>query len=162
MDIEKFTHNHWPEAKAIYISGLATGNANFTHQAPEWDEWDKSHIKTCRFAAIENGVVLGWAALTTISDRCVYAGVAEVSVYVAEGSRGKGIGKLLLNTLIRESENNNIWTLESRIFLENTASVKIHLETGFRIVGKRERIGQMNGIWRDILLLERRSDKTGL
>jgi len=162
MEIEKLTEKHWPEVRVIYESGLATGNANFSNKVPDWDEWDKTHVKNCRLVATENGEVLGWAALTAISDHCVFAGVAEVSVYIAENSRGKGIGKQLLSDLIERSEENNFWTLESRIFAENLASLKIHEENGFRIVGSRERIGQLNGVWRDTLLLERRSVKVGI
>ena len=162
MNIEKLTENHWPEVKAIYGSGLATGIASFSHNIPDWDAWDKTHVKSCRLVAIEDGGVLGWAASTAISDHCVFAGVAEVSVYIAESSRGKGIGKKLLNELVKLSEDNNFWTLEARIFTENLASIKIHEENGFRIIGSRERIGQLNGIWRDALLLERRSVKAGI
>jgi L-amino acid N-acyltransferase YncA len=162
MKIEKLTETHWSEVSAIYKSGLATGNANFSHKVPDWDEWDKTHVKNCRLVATENGEVLGWAALTAISDHCVLAGVAEVSLYIAENSRGKGIGKQLLSDLIKQSEEYNFWTLESRIFAENLASIKIHEENGFRTVGSRERIGQLNGVWRDTLLLERRSVKVGI
>ncbi len=162
MNIEKLTEKYWPEVKAIYVSGVATGNANFSHNIPDWDAWDKTHVKNCRLAAIENGRVLGWAALTAISDHCVFAGVAEVSVYIADGFRGKGIGKKLLSELVKLSEENDLWTLESRVFTENLASIKIHEENGFRIVGSRERIGQLNGVWRDTLLLERRSVKVGI
>jgi phosphinothricin acetyltransferase len=162
MNIEKLTEKHWPEVRAIYESGLATGMANFSHNIPDWDGWDKTHVKNCRLVATENGVILGWAALTAIADNSVFAGVAEVSIYVAEGSRGKGIGKKLLSKLIELSEVNNFWTLESRIFAENLASIKIHEENGFRIIGSRERIGRLNGIWRDTLLLERRSIKVGI
>jgi len=162
MNIEKLSEKHWPEVKAIYESGVATGNANFSHNIPDWSEWDKTHVKNCRLVAIEDSGVLGWAALTAISDSCVFAGVAEVSVYIAEGSRSKGIGKKLLSELVKLSEKNNLWTLESRIFIENLASIKIHEENGFRIIGSRERIGQLNGVWRDTLLLERRSVKVGI
>ncbi len=162
MNIERLTEKHWPEVKAIYVDGIATGNANFSHNIPDWDAWDKTHVKNCRLVAIEDGRALGWAALTAISDHCVFAGVAEVSVYIAEGSRGKGIGKKLLSELVTLSEENNFWTLEARIFTENLASIKIHEENGFRIIGSRERIGQMNGVWRDTLLLERRSVNVGI
>jgi phosphinothricin acetyltransferase len=152
----------WASVRDIYQEGIATGNASFSSAMPEWDEWDQSHVKSGRLAATENEEILGWAALTAISDRCVYAGVAEVSIYVTKNARGKGIGKQLLRALIDESEKNNFWTLESRIFPENQASITIHEECGFRIVGSRERIGQMDGVWRDILLLERRSVKVGI
>jgi L-amino acid N-acyltransferase YncA len=161
MKIETLTQIHWPEVKTIYADGIATGIAHFSLQVPEWEEWDASHVKSCRLVAVEDGKVLGWAALTAISDRCVFAGVAEVSVYVAESARGKGIGKQLLGELVNESEENNFWTLEARIFSENPASIKIHEANGFRVIGKRERIGQLNGTWRDTILLERRSTKVG-
>ncbi|MDB4903083.1 MAG: ywnH [Mucilaginibacter sp.] len=162
MKIELLTKRHWPQVKAIYESGVATGNANFTHPATQWNNWDNAHVKTCRLVAIENDEVLGWAALAAVSDNCVFTGVAEDSVYVAENSRGKGIGKQLLKEIVKSSEENNFWTLESRIFPENIASIKIHEENGFRIVGSRERIGQLHGIWRDTLLLERRSIIVGI
>ena len=162
MEIQQLTEKHWPEASAIYQSGLATGNANFSSQVPGWEEWDIAHLKTCRLVMSDGGKVLGWAALTAISDRCVYSGVAEISVYVDEGARGKGIGRELLKAIVEESEKNNLWTLEARIFAENLASIKIHQANGFRIVGRRERIGQLNGVWRDIILLERRSNTRGL
>ena len=162
MEIQQLTQKHWPEVSAIYASGLATGNANFSRQVPAWEEWDNAHLKNCRLVMTGAGKVLGWAALTAVSDRCVFAGVAEVSVYVSEAARGRGIGKQLLSVIAEESEKNNLWTLEARIFAENLASIKIHQATGFRIVGRRERIGQMNGVWRDTILLERRSIKTGI
>lgn len=152
---------HWLSVKKIYEEGIATGNATFQTTAPEWEEWDAAHVKNSRLVAIENNEVLGWAALTTVSGRCVYAGVGEVSVYVAAAARGKGIGKKLLLALIAASEENDFWTLQAGIFPENTGSVKIHEACGFRIIGRREKIGQMNMIWRDTLLLERRSKIIG-
>ena len=153
---------HWEAVKQIYGEGIATGNATFQSTIPSWEEWNDAHVKNCRLVAVENEFVLGWAALTPVSGRCVYAGVGEVSVYVGDKAKGKGIGKKLLNALVEESEKNNFWTLQAGIFPENIASVKIHEDCGFRIIGKRERIGQMNGIWRDTLLLEKRSAKTGI
>jgi L-amino acid N-acyltransferase YncA len=162
MEIIEMKPNHWSQVKAIYENGIATGNATFQTSAPQWEEWDNVHVKTCRLVAIENEKVLGWAALTAVSSRCVYAGVGEVSVYVDETARGKGIGKALLEELIKETEQRNYWTLQAGIFPENIASIKIHQSAGFRIIGRRERIGQMNGIWRDTVLLERRSNTVGL
>ena len=153
---------HWESVKQIYAEGIATGYATFQTGIPSWDEWNEAHVKNSRLIAIENEAILGWAALTPVSGRCVYAGVGEVSVYVSEKARGKGIGKLLLNALINESEKNNFWTLQAGIFPENIASVKIHEACGFRIIGAREKIGQSNGLWRDTLLLERRSTIVGI
>jgi len=153
---------HWESVKKIYTEGILTGNATFQSSVPSWQEWDDAHVKNSRLVAVENDVVLGWAALTPVSGRCVYAGVGEVSVYISDHSKGKGIGKKLLNALLEESEKNNFWTLQAGIFPENTASIKIHEDCGFRIIGRREKIGQMNGIWRDTLLLERRSNTVGI
>ncbi len=153
---------HWEAVKTIYEEGIATGNATFQTAAPSWQEWDNAHVKTCRIIATENNEVLGWAALTAVSSRCVYAGVAEVSVYVAANARGKNIGSLLLQALINESEQNGIWTLQSGIFPENKASISMHEKNGFRIIGYRERIGKMGNIWRDNISLERRSNKIGI
>ena len=153
---------HWEAVKTIYEEGIATGNATFQTAAPSWQEWDNAHVKTCRLIATENNEVLGWAALTAVSSRCVYAGVAEVSVYVAANARGKNIGSLLLQALINESEQNGIWTLQSSIFPENKASISMHEKNGFRIIGYREKIGKMGNVWRDNISLERRSNKIGI
>ncbi|MBR2649492.1 MAG: N-acetyltransferase [Sediminibacterium sp.] len=153
---------HWDAVKVIYEEGISTGNATFQTAAPSWQEWDNSHLKTCRIIAIENNEVLGWAALTPVSSRCVYAGVAEVSVYVGANARGKNIGTKLLRELINQSEQNGIWTLQSGIFPENKASIAIHEKNGFRIIGYRERIGKMGNVWRDNISLERRSNKIGI
>jgi phosphinothricin acetyltransferase len=153
---------HWEAVAAIYQEGIATGDATFQTTVPTWDSWNQSHTAHCRLVALdENGTVQGWAALTPVSSRCVYAGVAEVSVYVAASARGKGLGRQLLQALIAASEQEGIWTLQAGIFPENTASLKIHEACGFRLVGRRERIGQMNNRWRDTLLLERRSTVVG-
>lgn len=153
---------HWQQVKAIYEEGIKTGNATFETTAPEWEAWDNAHLKECRLVTTEDEKVLGWAALVSVSSRCVYAGVAENSVYVSASAQGKGIGKMLLNKLVEESEAHNIWTIQTGIFPENIASIKIHEAVGFRIIGKRERIGKMNGVWRDTLFLERRSSKVGI
>jgi phosphinothricin acetyltransferase len=136
--------------------------ATFQDEVPVWKEWDESHLKTGRLVALdENDNVMGWAALTPVSGRCVYAGVAEVSIYVHPNDQGKGAGKALLKALIGESEKQNLWTLQAGIFPENNASLKIHQQCGFRQVGYREKIGQLKGVWRDTILLERRSQTVG-
>jgi phosphinothricin acetyltransferase len=147
----------WPSVRAIYEEGIATGDATFESQAPAWEAWDAGHLETCRRVAVGADEVLGWAALSGVSGRCVYAGVAEVSVYVAARARGRGVGAALLSALVTESEAQGLWTLEAGIFPENEASVAIHRRCGFRVVGLREKLGRMNGRWRDVLLLERRS-----
>lgn len=152
---------HWPQVKSIYEEGIQTGNATFQQQAPEWEDWNEDHLQHSRIVAFDNDEVAGWAALSPVSERCVYAGVAEVSVYVAEKFRGKKIGTLLLKHLIAQSEINGIWTLQSGIFPENVASIKLHEANGFRVVGYREKVGQMNGVWRDTTLLEKRSQLIG-
>lgn len=162
MKIISLTSHHYPQVKHIYEQGLATGNSTFQTSAPDWDEWNYSHLMECRIVAVEDDAVVGWAALTPVSGRCVYAGVAEVSVYVGENYRGKGYGSKLLDALIRESEKNNLWTLQAGIFPENAASIRIHEALGFRKVGYREKIGKLNGIWRDTILLERRSNTVGV
>lgn len=153
---------HWDAVKEIYKQGIESGNATFQTSIPSWEEWDSAHVTNSRIIAVENGNVIGWAALTAVSGRCVYAGVGEVSVYVNMDMQGKGIGKKLLQALISESEKNQFWTLQAGIFPENTVSIKIHENCGFRIIGRREKIGQMNGQWRDTLLLEKRSNKVGI
>lgn len=161
MHILPLLPEHWEAVKKIYEEGIATGNATFQSVAPSWEEWNDSHAVKPRLVAVENGNVLGWAAITPVSGRCVYAGVGEVSVYVSTAARGKGIGKQLLQTLIEASEKENYWTLQSGIFPENKASIAIHESCGFRVVGTREKIGKMNGVWRDTVLLEKRSSLTG-
>jgi phosphinothricin acetyltransferase len=160
--LQKMQPGDWLEVKEIYEEGIATGNATFQLSAPEWEEWNTGHLQHSRIVARYDGKIIGWAALTPVSGRCVYAGVAEVSVYVSDKARGKGIGKQLLQKLIEESEANNTWTLQAGIFPENVASIKIHESCGFRLVGTRERIGQMNGKWRDTVLMERRSNTIGI
>ena len=162
ITITEMLPQHWDAVKRIYEEGIATGNATFQTAAPGWEEWDNAHIKTCRIIATENNEVLGWAALTPVSSRCVYAGVAEVSVYVAANARGKNIGSKLLQELINQSEQNGIWTLQSGIFPENKASISMHEKNGFRIIGYREKIGKMGNIWRDNISLERRSRRIGI
>jgi len=153
---------HWQTVRSIYEEGIRTGNATFQQSAPEWDEWTSSHLSHSRIIAIVDNEIAGWAALTPVSGRCVYAGVGEVSVYVAEKFRGQKIGNALLQELIKQSELNDIWTLQAGIFPENAGSIKIHEANGFRTVGYREKIGQMNGVWRDTVLMERRSNIVGI
>lgn len=152
----------WQRAAEIYSEGISTGNATFEQSIPAWEEWDKSHLKTCRIAAEVDKELTGWACLSPVSDRCVYGGVAEASVYISKKHRGKGIGKMLLNKLIEESEREGFWTLQAGVFPENTASLKLIEKLGFRQIGYREKVGKMNGVWRDTILLERRSKKTGV
>lgn len=161
IQIQPLLPKDWEAVKRIYEQGIATGHATFETQAPSWERWDKSHLLHPRLVATDQELVLGWAALTPVSDRCVYEGVAEVSVYVADEARGRGIGTDLLQALIKASEQLNFWTLQSGIFPENKPSVLMHLHCGFRILGQRERIGKMQGRWRDTLILERRSDRVG-
>jgi L-amino acid N-acyltransferase YncA len=151
----------WPRVRAIYDEGIATGDATFQTEAPPWDAWDAGHLPHSRLVACQDGVVLGWAALSPVSARRVYSGVAEVSVYVAAQARGRRVGLALLQRLIGESEEHGIWTLQAGIFPENRASIVLHERCGFRLVGRRERLGQMRGRWRDVLLLERRSITVG-
>jgi L-amino acid N-acyltransferase YncA len=153
---------HWPAAKAIYEAGIATGNATFETQAPAWEAWDKAHLSHSRLVAVdEAGTVLGWAALSPVSSRCVYGGVAEISIYIAAEARGQGVGRQLLHTLIADSEAHGIWTLQAGTFQENTASIGLHTQAGFRIIGHRERIGQHHGVWRNTVQMERRSPTVG-
>ncbi|MGB8919163.1 MAG: N-acetyltransferase family protein [Candidatus Sulfotelmatobacter sp.] len=153
---------NWPAVREIYREGIATGNATFESELPDWEKWDNNHRKDCRLIARKEEQVLGWAALSPVSGRRVYAGVAEVSVYVAVAARGTGVGKSLLQALIAESELHGLWTLQAGIFRENAASVALHKSCGFREVGVRQRIGKLGGTWRDVLLLERRSATIGL
>jgi L-amino acid N-acyltransferase YncA len=164
----------WPSVREIYREGIATGSATFETELPDWEKWDSGHRCNCRLVALDRETaiaeslvrldgrtVLGWAALSPVSSRRVYAGVAEVSVYVAAAARGRGVGKALLEALIQESESNGIWTLQAGIFPENTASIALHKSCGFREVGVRRSIGKLGDTWRDVLLLERRSSKVG-
>ena len=157
----KMESRDWDAVKAIYESGIATGVATFETAAPEWEHWNMSHLVFGRLVAVVENVVVGWAALSNVSGRCVYGGVAEVSVYVADKHKGMGIGKKLLNYLIEESEVNGIWTLQAGIFTENIASIKLHEAVGFRVIGYRDKIGKLKNTWKDNLILERRSKIVG-
>lgn len=151
----------WPEAGAIYAEGIEDGQATFETSVPSWEDFDAAHLAHSRLVA-ESGAVLGWAALSPVSRRAVYGGVAEASVYVRRHARGGGTGRALLDALIASSEANGIWTLQASIFPENEASLQLCQGRGFRAVGRRVRIAQHRGVWRDTLILERRSDRVGV
>lgn len=159
--IRNLLKEDYEEVKAIYLQGIATGNATFETKAKEWNVWDSSYLSHSRLVVEEQGLVIGWAALSPISTRAVYAGVAEVSVYIRYGYQGRKIGGFLLEQLVKESEKNGIWTLLSSIFPENQSSIRIHENNGFRTIGVRHKIAQLNGVWRDTLLMERRSTIVG-
>jgi phosphinothricin acetyltransferase len=152
----------WPAVRKIYREGIATGNATFETELPDWDTWNSRHRKHCRLAARHGEQTLGFAALSAVSSRQVYCGVAEVSVYVAAAARGGGVGKTLLKALIAESERQRLWTLQASIFPENVASIALHKSCGFRKVGVRRHIAKLGETWRDTLLLERRSSRVGV
>jgi L-amino acid N-acyltransferase YncA/nitroimidazol reductase NimA-like FMN-containing flavoprotein (pyridoxamine 5'-phosphate oxidase superfamily) len=157
LRIVPMDRRHWGAVREIYAQGIATGHATFETEVPDWEGWDGGHFPFARLVALDGDEVVGWAALSPVSGRCVYGGVAEVSVYVAEDRRGKGVGRGLLRTLVEAAEEGGIWTLQAGIFPENEGSVRLHLKEGFREVGIRERLGKLHGRWRDVLLLERRS-----
>jgi L-amino acid N-acyltransferase YncA len=152
---------HWGAVARIYAEGIATGNATFETSIPEWEAWDAAHLGEHRLVALADGQVVGWTALSPVSGRCVYAGVAEESVYVAAETRGRGVGQALLEKLISGSEDAGIWTIQTGIISENEASLRLHERVGFRVVGIRERLGQRDGVWRDVVFLERRSSAIG-
>ena len=181
--IEPMTPADWPAVRRIYAAGIATGQATFETEAPGWDAWNRSHLPVCRLVARAAGSgngndsgrdgdggnggnnaggVLAWAALSPVSGRACYAGVAEHSIYVDAAARGRGIGKRLLGELARQSEAAGIWTLQSSVFPENAASIAVHLACGFRILGRRKRVAMHNGVWRDTVIMERRSNVVGV
>lgn len=162
MEIRTIDLENYKLVAEIYRQGVETGVATFQNDIPDWESWDKSHLSTCRIAVYEGDEMAGWAAITPVSSRCVYAGVGEVSIYVATAYRGKGVGEVLLNNLIAESEQVGLWTLQSGIFAENSRSIKLHEKCGFRQIGYREKIGQKNGIWKDNVIMERRSKSVGV
>lgn len=156
--IREMEAEDWPDVSRIYREGIGTGVATFQQECPSWEEWDRAHLRVCRLVTDRDGAVAGWAALSSVSSRCVYAGVAEVSVYIGKNARRKGAGERLLSALVRLSEENGFWTLQSGIFRENEASIRLHEKCGFRKVGVREKIGRgRDGNWRDTVLMERRS-----
>ncbi|MGB5667592.1 MAG: N-acetyltransferase family protein [Maribacter sp.] len=162
MQIRQMQQSDWEAISAIYAEGIATGYATFEKNIPSYELWDNAHLKSCRIVALKDITVLGWAALSPVSSRCVYGGVAEVSVYVAQKHKSQGVGKLLMQHLIEQSEKEGLWTLQSGIFPENYGSIKLHEKVGFRYIGKREQVGKIGGVWKDNLLFERRSKIVGL
>jgi len=161
VTIDSMTPDDWPAVRAVFIEGIAAGNATFETEAPEWDAWDATHLPTPRLVARADGVVVGWAVLSPASRRRCYAGVAEVSIYLTESARGRGVGRALLDALVAASEAAGIWTLQAVVFPDNPASIRLNEACGFRLVGCRERIARLRGEWRDTLLLERRSPTVG-
>lgn len=160
--VEAMVASDWPEVALILHEGIATGNATFEDTVPTWEQFDQTHLPACRLVTRSRDGVVGWIVLGTVSQRRVYAGVAEVSVYVKASARGRGVGRTLLDAVIREAERAGIWMLQAGVFPENSASLALHRQCGFRTVGIRERIGRMNGVWRDVVLLERRSRVAGV
>jgi L-amino acid N-acyltransferase YncA len=159
--IASMTPHHWDAVRRILREGIDAGSATFETRTPTWEDWDAAHRADCRLVAVQDGAVVGWAALTPVSPRAAYAGVAEVSVYVAAESQGQGVGRALLGRLIAEAEATGIWTLQATVFPENTASLALHRAAGFRAVGRRERIARLREQWHDTVLLERRSAVVG-
>lgn len=163
MFLRSLTEDDWPAVADIYFQGIATDHATFEQEVPSYSAWDKAHRKNCRIVAEHEGKLLGWTALSPVSNRYVYRGVAEVSIYISTAHRGKGVGLVLMEQLIMESEQAGYWTLQSGIFPENIASIRLHEKVGFRFLGKRTRIAKTKqGIWKDNLLFERRSPTVGI
>ena len=158
IEVRDLRPSDWPEVARIYREGIETGNATFETEVPSWQEWDAAHLGEHRLVAERDGVVAGWVALVPVSPRECYAGVAEVSAYVGEDARGEGVGSALLTAVIDSSERAGIWTLQTGVFPENDVSLRLLQRLGFRVVGTRERIGQLHGVWRDVVLVERRSE----
>ena len=157
MELQALRPDHWPAVRTIFEAGIASGDATFETAAPDWEDWDAQHLAEHRLVATDHGRVVGWTALAPVSDRCAYAGVAEDSIYVAPDAQGRGVGRALLAAVVASAEQGGIWTVQTGIFPENQASVRLHQACGFRVVGLRERLGRLHGRWRDVLLLERRS-----
>jgi L-amino acid N-acyltransferase YncA len=162
VKIQQMIKEDWEAVHEIYVEWIHTGNATFDTEPPTWEEWDKGHVKTCRLVAQLGEQVVGWAALSQSTHKKAYRGVAEISIYVSKASSGMGVGTKILEEMVKVSEKAGFWTLQALIFPENTASIKLHLRFGFDIVGTRKRVGQLNGVWRDVVLLERRSTLVGI
>jgi L-amino acid N-acyltransferase YncA len=162
ITVDEMCAEDWLAVRGIYQEGIATGNASFETEAPDWAAWNAKYHSHSRLVARAGGRVVGWAALAPVSPRACYAGVAEASVYVADDCRGRGVGNKLLTALIASSEKNGIWTLYGHTFVENEASLRMQTGCGFRVIGRRERIGKLNGVWRDTVMTERRSKVVGV
>lgn len=161
VTIRPMNNSDWSAVSKIYEDGIKTGYATFETSVPSFEDWDENHLSSCRFIAERDGVAIGWAALSPVSSRCVYGGVAEVSVYVDTAYHGLGVGKMLMENLIHKSEKEGLWTLQSGIFPENHGSIRLHEKVGFRKIGYREKVGKLHGVWKDNLLFERRSTTVG-
>jgi phosphinothricin acetyltransferase len=160
--LEAMSPEDWPAVRSIYLEGILSGQATFEEDAPPWEEWDAAHLQIARLVAkFDDGTLVGWAALRPVSPRACYRGVAEVSVYVAGKAQRQGIGRALLREMIRVSEENGIWTLQGSVFPENHVSLKMCEVCGFRQIGRRKHIAKMDGLWRDTVLVERRSVRVG-
>ena len=167
VTVRPMTAADWPDVERIYREGIATGNATFEAAPPSWEEFDREKVADPRLVAVEDDAIVGWAAAGRVSSRCVYEGVLEHSVYVAESARGHGVGRVLLDAFLRAAEAARIWTVQSGVFPENEPSLALHRELGFRTVGTRERVGKMGygpyaGEWRDVVMIERRSAQVGI
>lgn len=162
LTLKQMTFELWESVAKIYGEGIATGNATFETEIPNWEKWDSSHLSKCRLVCYSGDTVVGWAALSPVSNRCIYSGVTEVSIYVGDEYRGQGVGSFLLGHLIKSAEKEGFWTLQSGIMKENTSSLSLHQKHGFRVIGEREKIGKLHGIWRNIILIERRSKVVGI
>lgn len=160
--VEPMTAADWDRVRAIYLEGIETGLATFETTAPSWDEWDATHHTIARLVARVGSIVAGWAALAPASRRKCYAGVAEVSVYISASARRSGVGRSLLEAVITESERHGIWTLQGGTFADNEASLRLQAACGFRVIGRRERVAQLQGVWKDTILTERRSRIVGI
>jgi L-amino acid N-acyltransferase YncA len=159
VEVRELRQEDWPAVKAIFEQGIAGGDATFETEAPTWEDWDRAHLEGHRLVAVQDGNVVGWAALAPVSGRCVYRGVTEDSVYVADSAQGRGVGRSLLEQLIARAERNGIWTIQAGIFPENEASIELHRRCGFRVLGVHERLGKHHGVWRDVVRMERRSEE---
>jgi L-amino acid N-acyltransferase YncA len=157
--IEALRAEHWHGVARVFAEGIATRNATFETEVPAWEAWDSSHLADHRFVALREGEVVGWAAASAVSGRCCYSGVVENSVYVAEAARGQGVGRRLLEELIASTEAAGIWTIQAGMFPENEGSIRLHEAVGFEKVGTHRRLGKLDDMWRDVLLLERRSPR---